>query len=775
MSDARDVMATLERATDSLVPVVVDLGSSCFDTYMHAIEHAEAQEGQELLVLHPIAASALPTDHHGLFTVYPATAGHSWALRCADLTADGPTRASIGVQGIRLSDEMATRDQAVQTSDLLVLVVSGGLDDGADYVFPIARVGKSSCEVRCSMGLAPGTELPRVELIGDRRLLRTASAQVTSTMPWYGALGERGFISRLALNPVADEASEPAHDLVTDPREVKRLLRLASMRQTLGHLELPGRARSRARFLEVKDDHALFEIDCDPQLNLKRTSVRIAFELFSVAHEMEVRAIERDGSKLRTALPLILRRRRRHRRDARTSAPPELGIELRFRNPITGLVASYPVTEASFYGVAFRCSAQAPVLWQGMPLEQAQLVWGHRLVHLGDLAVDETVMNDGMVLCSALTQDSRLQDDLDLIELLAEIAHPQVRMHDGTSFETLHETYLKAGLFGPHMDRNLAPMLEETASVWRKLHADGRDVVRTFEHGPKDAPDGAVTVMRAWESGWVLQHFVDVSTERQGATSKLQFAYLDHLVPRPDGRFMIFFVKEDNHIMNAYLRRFFETTGTAEALSVSLVELWIRIDPAPHAKSFASEISVEPCMPEDEPAVAHAAQRCFGQHAAASVSIVPGQMTLPDTTARFARADLVRTRDCRVVRRNGRIVYAVLEERSSPGLNLTWMLNAAWVIPVHPELDGDGQAFERALCAVIERPSQSATGERFLNLPPGLDEARLASLGFAREAALNFYVLNRAGLHRLFHYTAVRCGELEAMVMRRQRKRQSKA
>jgi hypothetical protein len=123
------------------------------------------------------------------------------------------------------------------------------------------------------------------------------------------------------------------------------------------------------------------------------------------------------------------------------------------------------------------------------------------------------------------------------------------------------------------------------------------------------------------------------------------------------------------------------------------------------------------------------------------------------------------------VKRAGRIAYAVLEERSSPGINLTWMLNAAWIIPVHPELDSDGQALARALQVIVQRPAQSATGERFLNLPPNMNEPELERQGFAREARLNFYALNRAGVHRFFHYNVARYGEVEAMMMRRGRKK----
>jgi hypothetical protein len=772
MSTDQEVVATIERATEELLPVVVELSSCSFDAQLFMIE----RDGEPRVLLHPIAAQALPLNHEALFTLRPATCSQSWSLRCTDIVAAGPAHAAISLRGMRFSrsDERA---DGVRASDVLVLVVPGGMNDGIDYVFPIARIGQDLCEVRCTTGFPEGTVLPLVEIVGDRRLLRTATAQVTRATPWYGSDGSRGFVCTLALStPERIESDgDEQHDLVTESAEVKRVLRIASLRGVAVGIESPGRPRLRGSLTELHGDHAIIDlVPCADATALPaQRSLRVSFALFGVPHELDVRPIEHNNSRLKISLPLILRRRRRHRRDARNQVPASYVVELRYRHPITGSVASHRVSEVSFYGVAFRLEAHGNVLWQGMPLEQAQLVWGDRLVQLGDLLVDETSIDEQGTTCHALAQDSRLVDDHDLIDLLGALANPELTVHDGSDFAALHQTYLRAGLFGPHMDRNLAPIYEETAATWRAMHTGARDMIRTFVNGPKDAPDAAVTAMRAWETCWLLQHFVDASSERFGATGKLQFAYIDHVLPRPDGRYIIFFVKDDNAIMNAYFNRFFETTGTAEALSCTLIDLWIRRDAPAPAIELDAAITVEPCTPADESAVAHAAQRELGVHAATAVSMVPGQLTLPDTAERFARAGLVRSRDCVLIKRGGRIAYAVLEERSSPGINLTWMLNAAWIIPVHSELDADGQALARALQLVVQRPAQAATGDRFLNMAPKIDESQLERFGFAREARLRFYVLNRAGVHRFLHYNVARYGEVEAMMMRRSRKKRS--
>jgi hypothetical protein len=208
----------------------------------------------------------------------------------------------------------------------------------------------------------------------------------------------------------------------------------------------------------------------------------------------------------------------------------------------------------------------------------------------------------------------------------------------------------------------------------------------------------------------------------------------------------------------------------------SIVELWSRPagGPVPNHTDTPT-VALRRFEPHDELVIARAVQRKLGPHAAAALSMVPGEIDLADTRERFARAGLERSRSCDIVTRAGVATYAVLEERSTPGLNLTWMLNASWIIPIHAELDGDAAALDAALRSVVSRPAQTATGEHFVNLPEGLDTDRLGAWGFEKEASVYLYVLTRAGLHRFFTYASHRYGEVDAMTARRERRRASQS
>jgi hypothetical protein len=770
-----DATSLLRAAASELLPVTVHMGPDQvrFSSFVGSIREDGAGAS---VVLEPIAADAVPTGHDRPFNIVPAAGRADWIVTATKIGREGPTRVRVDLAHARA---FATKDfedgaVAVQATDLLVLVVPGGLGNRSSYVFPVQRIGADVCEIRSSSPLAIGHELELVEIVGDRRLLRSASAQVLESVPCYMADGSPSFSCRIALSDEVEVNADPPHDLVTEAGEVKRLLGLAGALQAQGWYEAPGWGRGTLRFIEVGPDSLAVELSTDAPAPLaRRQVVRIGVEVFAIPYELDVNALSISGGLMRVSLPLILRRRRRHRREHRVVVGIPHQVALSFRHPVTGTVHTHPVREISFFGLCFECDPHANVLWKGLPLEQAQLTWSNRLVHLGDLAVEQYGYDQatGLIRCIASIPQSGVVDDPDMICLLATLAHPRVRSHDGRGFAALHRTYLEAGLFGPHMHRNLAPILDRVEDVWLRLHRDASEIARTFVHGPEGAPDAAATILRAWEHGWLLQHFVDASHEVGGATGRLQAAFLEHVVLRPDGRYLVFFVKEDNQVMNAFVRRFLGATGTPDAVTRSTVELWSRPADACAGAARPDDVAVRACTPTDEIVLARSVAQRLGPYAAAALSMVPGELDLPDTRARFAQAGLERSRDCQIVERAGVPLYAVIEERSTPGVNLTWMLNASWIFPLRPDLDDPTAGLDAALHAVVNRPPQSATGERFLNLPTGIDADVLQSWGFAKEASLYLYAMTRAGLHRFFSFSASRYGEADVAALRRSRRR----
>lgn len=765
----------MQRLADALTPVTVDLGGSQprLSAYLDSLR---GRGRNAVLRLAPIAARSMPRPDalQEPVIVQGEDGSGAWQLVAPRIEAETDDSALIPLAQAHLMRRAMPAASSHDAHIPLVLVVPGGVPDVESFVFPIAGVDPDGCVLDATSALPPGCELPLVEVIGERRVLRRAAARVATLEPWRMPDGSPRFRCYLEFRRAPVSTEQDVYRLLSKPAAVRHVLRIAAMRMAWGSVEVPGAQESRGpvRFLRAASDHAI--LGCRPPLLRAPLPplLRIGVEVFFVHYEMEVRPLERVPEGLMVALPLVMRQRQHARRAPRVTVGADAPVDLVFRNPVTGVNARRSVVDVSILGVSFYVQKE-DALWQGLPLEDASLHWRERMIVLDDLEVVSVDERGERKLCRARTSKPKLAENPDLIDLIAALGHPEVQVHQGDDFTRMKDLYVKAGLFAPHMDRNLRPLIHRVEQVWQRMHRKVPSIVRTLVHGDPEAPNGAMTVVRAWEHAWVAQHFVSVDTHLTGTAGKLQLAMLDYVMPRPDGHFGFFFVKSDNHQMNAFYERFFASTGTPEAVGRCTVRFWSRASNGQAAVPEGdSQAVVRPLRAREVELVSRAAARVFGALVAAAMSFGRDELSIPDTAKRFRRAGITRSRRCRIVTWRRRPVYALVEEQTSPGFNLTWMLNAHWIVPLHPELDTHGNILRKALESVLKTPTPSPGGDHFVVTPRGCGAEELQQAGFRHEADVNVYALNRAGLSRYFQYTAHRYGELDAHAAARRARRE---
>ena len=219
--------------------------------------------------------------------------------------------------------------------------------------------------------------------------------------------------------------------------------------------------------------------------------------------------------------------------------------------------------------------------------------------------------------------------------------------------------------------------------------------------------------------------------------------------------------------MNAFYEKFFDLTGTPESVSRLTLGLWMLPGTCtPSAPPPPADFLVRAMNAFDEVVVSRAAERSFGAMTAMALSFVPESFDLPDISRRYAQLDLERTRTAFVVADGQqRPRLALLKERTSPGVNLTWMLDAWWLLPVADPGDAAvATAAARIAAAGPDRPE----GDRFVIVPSGVPTGALQAAGFLNLLDAHLYVLNRSGLRRYYEYISDRYGELGAKVTRQE-------
>lgn len=767
MANETSTVNEVRQAVAMLAPAVIELGADPVQLHSY-FDRLEIAGNSRFLMLSPIAADALPDREIGPVTIHCQLTTAPWTLIARSIVPVGDDSARVDLTSARILRKHGSPSAVTQRPKHLSLVTpsaASGTSGSDANMFPVLALDSDSCVVDVSTPFELGQFLPVVEIVGDRHVLRRCAATVVEVRPWCTPSGSRRFRCMLRLSENTATESTDLLEKVDDPVRVRRVLEFAAMSGALGWFETSAGDRGEARFVETARD-ALELVLYPPRAPASPRFLKLGFSLFACDYEANVRVLQESQSHVRTAFPLNVRRGRSFRQEHRSTRSQE-DLRVCFRNPVTGRPSEHPVTELSLHKLSCEVVSEAEPLWEGLPLDDAQLRGGAREIRLGEVrVVSLTPRGRARRLEIAIPQTHK-----ELATLVHSVAHPEVSQHDGENFRNMLGIYKQAGLFAPHMRDNLDPVVPQAKRVWHAIHQSGSDLVQTFIHGPADAPDGAGSVLRAWENGWVLQHFVNVSQQFNGAAGHVVTAMVDFVQRRPDGQHFVSFVKTDNRQMNAFQERFLATTGTPEASERRIVRFWQHRGGAPRG-AVDPAFRVGSMRRSQEELVSHAAERVFGEHGSAALSFTPGEFHIPDTAARYARLGVTRKRVASIVSAP-RLppLWAVIEEITSQGVNFTWMLNANWLFPIHGALDPDHRGLRAALAHILAKPRQSPTGDAFVTTAGDVDQGVLESEGFEKLGDIYMYSMNRTGINRFFYYIADRYGEVDARTQQRQARR----
>jgi hypothetical protein len=429
------------------------------------------------------------------------------------------------------------------------------------------------------------------------------------------------------------------------------------------------------------------------------------------------------------------------------------------------------VHDLSFGGLSFIAEG-GDLYWKGACLERARVEWDGQRAALGDVEVRALTRNaDGQTVCHVANRGTGPAEHPGFIGLLASLYHPEAERHDGVGFPAMVQLYEQAGLLGEFMLRNLRPVIPRATDAWRKLHDARASVACTLIfRGSRREPQAAFSAVRVWEKTWLVQHFGALPSADRRAAGTLQLAYVDFVMPQRDTHYMTFFVRAENARMNSFHEKFLELTGTPESVTRVRMARWLLRGDRPRqpvAAGGAAALPVRDMQPADETIVSRAAERAYGVMAARALSMVPGCFSLPATARRFGRLGLRRQRTVSLICDGDVISAALMKERTSPGVNLTWMLDAWWFLPVEAYRSGDHSPVARAAASVAGAPCDIPQGDKLLIVPDGTPTAPLVDAGFEKLADLHFYVINRSGFRRYQEYVADRYGELEVKMIKR--------
>jgi hypothetical protein len=346
-----------------------------------------------------------------------------------------------------------------------------------------------------------------------------------------------------------------------------------------------------------------------------------------------------------------------------------------------------------------------------------------------------------------------------LDEIAASIGCAELELHDGKDFPGMLALYERMGLIQPYMLSGLRPPPQMMTGNWRKLHQDDTSVAFTLIWRGRDGDaQGAVSGVRAWDRTWLAQHFGVLPHAEPGTAAALQLAFLGFVGERADTHHLCFFVTVDNAQMNAWFERFFRLGDAFELGSRIDLARWAFL-PSVHRPAGSAPAGLDVTstgLDLHGSAFAHS----LGSVAAEALTLRP-----QTTSSAFARLGLERHQRTLVLSHRGREAGLVIEERASPGLSLSWMLDSWWFLGLGDANSLDGPTVERLMSAISNGPVPEQG--RILLIPRHVSGAPLQTAGFTRVADARLYTLNRAGIRRYRDELALRYTEVRSAMKER--------
>ena len=632
---------------------------------------------------------------------------------------------------------------------------------GGRQCYPILDMGVRGMRVETSAPLSIGTVLTDLIVILRRQVLRRGEGVIISCSPARYPDGRVVYECGVRHRSAGRRPTEAPLD---DRIEIDDIGRVRAILWALCDLEygvtvsnptgvvkgrmLPQRGTDRSRVPQLR-----CRVNDADRLPVRSGAVTVECSLFGSGYRFYARVTDRQGEVI-TLSPSPKLRQWHRRSEERTTLGPASGALVSYRHALTGARRAHQLVDLSSHGFSFPPGDSDEELWPGLPLRDVR-------IRLGDLAFRATEV----AICSVSPQrvSAEMRDlperDADLMrEQLIEHGPDRIRFHDGKGFDELVAFHRSMNLLEPAMEANLSATYDETHRTWRLAHDRSVGLMRTATVPWRGGIGATLTSVRAYERTWMFQHNAVASGNVPSGAGQLHGILMRLAAHRQDGEYIAGAIDASAKAMHGLVTTFFTQSAPAHRGATRLV-LYAASAVSDHTAELPS---VRRLRGRDEVLVENAGARQLDPVCARALGLCAGEVELPRTRAAYAKLGLERTRDAYAAFTDDRCVGVLLRETASPGLCLSGLLSASFLLPVLPEADPDGTK-RLALCRLARATRLPGDPpQRFLFLPLGADDAPVRAAGFEPIGACTFFALHRLGILEYQRYVADKYGLLQA-------------
>lgn len=624
---------------------------------------------------------------------------------------------------------------------------------------PVLDIGARGVSVQSRVPLAVGTPLRDLVVVSRATQLRHAEGTVQSCTALLLAGGRTAWRCGIALRAPGPGRPAPGTEdaELSDPERVRTILwglvdlqsdvlLHVSTREVRGTMHAGHGSRDALPALDVRLE--------DPEAPLPAGVAQVATNLFGSGYHFVARMSRASPGHV-TLTPSGFLRQVFRREDTRVDLAHQAEASVLWRHPLDPVEHQHRLLDLGVEGFGMEADAQAFALWPGLPLRDVCI----RVPGLAFAAEHAEVRVTSGKRVGVRMAPLSIRDAERLRLMLVLRSNPAIQFHDGEDLDAILRFHRRVKLLEPPMEENLQHGLAETRRTWALAHQHAEGLMRTALGRRDREVTASLTLVRAYDTSWALQHAAVQHPTAQPTPGTLHGALSSLVHPRPDGEFLFGYLADDVPSQHALMQAFLNTASTPEHRGSQVFH--VLAGRAQTGGPTRAE-GVRRITPATEALVENAARRVLDPVCAQALALKAGQLTLPESRAAFARGGLVRGRDALGVWRGGQCVAILLREWASPGLCLSSMLNAAMLLPVCQEADPDGRATASLLRMALTLPLHGEPPWRLVLVPVPWDVNRAAPAGLARVAGCTLFAFHRHGQREYHHYVASRYGLLHA-------------
>jgi hypothetical protein len=490
-----------------------------------------------------------------------------------------------------------------------------------------------------------------------------------------------------------------------------------------------------------------------------------------IYHFFKARSWAENGFLRIEAPTAIYKAKRRH---ALRVNSDEVRDCFQFVHPILGKRLSLPVRDVSVRGLSFEGDCSEHLLWKGFCLRGCEVTLEGDSLPLGSVEVrslSRTVSEDGKVVsrCGVQFMDLPVPTEKRISSFIFERSNPKIHSLRAEKIENLWQLFYQSGFIYPSKDAYIRKIKPEINKTWEKLLSEETSFYRNIVFRELGKELGTASAVQVYENTWMFQHLAAAEHPLKLIPKYVLLGLAHFLMENHEIKFLITYFRKENSFPRKVYSGFLESYPQEEQLRFTTFS-YLTLDLEEGARetrvglgprTAAPGVRIEAANDKDKEILENHFRKTLHPLLIRSRSLYRDAFHLPETSALFLAKGLIRERQCLVARDtgNGVLAFALLEN-SSPGINLSGLLNGFSVYSVRGEGERSRQVRKSLILAALNRYREWGA-RTAIALTCEEDITDYLEAGFVKVKEYICFTSSRRAIKSYYEYVQERFGRFE--------------